>query len=517
MNFAIVALCGLLMLSAGGAAGRTVSPGEMAPFVPMSPEEESPFIPWCGPGEEPTGPVSAAVLGRLEETPSVDTLTKALRHESPVVRYAACEALSALGPEGASAVPELRRLIRDQSGPLRIRLAAMETLGEIGPEAEPGLPDLRAIIKKNKGRNSYAQSILSSVARATVVRVTRSHARVRKLIESLSETRPRSARDEALRVLQMSGEAASEAVPGLIKLIEKEEDPGLRLMAVVAIERIGSNPDAAVPALLRLLREGPPENQAERAVYHRAIRATAAFVSRDQGALQFALETFNNGTLVERGLLIRGLREHSVESPEIYRGLQRVLASAGERLREDVIWYLAEAQRPPADFVGAALRSLEAEESESFFASESAVEYLSSVARPPEASDQAVSAILKVAKSGSRCERWLATMALAELAPFVEPEQAVGVLVSRLDDSAYSVIRASTEALKAYGAKAAPALPKLKAWREGYPGSLYERWDELTGLEPLPDLIAVTREAIGQATVPAGQTASDATPGFRDG
>jgi len=89
-----------------------------------------------------------------EVTRIVEALTLALKSEKSEIRVMAADALGRIGPEAASAVPELIGLFEDRGWPV---VTVFEVLTEIGPEVIPNL------IEEIKQRDATQRSRLCSV------------------------------------------------------------------------------------------------------------------------------------------------------------------------------------------------------------------------------------------------------------------------------------------------------------------------------------------------------------------
>lgn len=275
---------------------------------------------------------------------TVPLLVKGLQDKDVSVRLATIDALAALGPAGKDAVPALNAAFADEQGAVTIRAAealamigaasvptlvkrlddpnyrelALHTLGQIGPDAASAAPDLvkrlsppgelpvrelcltLAFIKanpavagsalqkvaqdmKNPARpaaifalgNIGDRSALKLITNAVedddaVVRLAAAWAllqidsknadyieiAVPRLVTGLERPDPR-VRKLAADTLGQLGPAASAAVPALAKRIGEDEDPLVRVSCALALSQMGDASRTAVPALVSMLQSEP--------------------------------------------------------------------------------------------------------------------------------------------------------------------------------------------------------------------------------------------------------------------
>ncbi len=89
----------------------------------------------------------AARAGRRRALPALDALTAALRDPDANVRLMSANAIAAIGPGAAPAVPALIAACSVQDEQVHVLRACATALGAIGPAATPALPVLREIAK----------------------------------------------------------------------------------------------------------------------------------------------------------------------------------------------------------------------------------------------------------------------------------------------------------------------------------------------------------------------------------
>ena len=97
-----------------------------------------------------TASKSIGKIGGLKAKEAVPTLAKLLQDEDSTVQRSAAEALSALGPHAAEAVPNLTEATKNDE----IVIESVRALGEIGPEAKPSLPVLLEIVNAERRKAS---------------------------------------------------------------------------------------------------------------------------------------------------------------------------------------------------------------------------------------------------------------------------------------------------------------------------------------------------------------------------
>jgi len=209
---------------------------------------------------------AAAGLASLGETASigVDGLLEMLGAPEPASRSAAVQALGQMGPKAAPAVPALLAQLDD----LTLQMAVMDTLGQIGAAAAPAVPRLVALGEKG-GDDVKAAALrtFAGIGRAAAPALPQIYARLRdpsrdvrapailaleavesdegKIIPILNA----AVNDESGRIrrpaaqsLARFGERARSAVPGLVAMLERENERAAALDALKAI-RGGTVPD----------------------------------------------------------------------------------------------------------------------------------------------------------------------------------------------------------------------------------------------------------------------------------
>jgi len=145
----------------------------------------------------------------------------------------------------ARAVPSVVRLVNDSDPSVRWNAARL--LGQLGAESEIVVPALLNMVRTDRGRTSLDDFMFSDVWRPSIY------------FGRGWFTRPISregydVRLAALLALGDLGAAANAAVPALIEIVRVEKEPRSRWFAVAALGDIGPAAKAAVPVLVELLK-----------------------------------------------------------------------------------------------------------------------------------------------------------------------------------------------------------------------------------------------------------------------
>jgi HEAT repeat protein len=202
---------------------------------------------------------AAGALGEIGAAAgsAVGSLAALLRDEEPEVREAAARALGRLGPVAEAAIPALDEALQGRAG-----LVAVAGLGGIGPAAVPAL--LAAFREGDCNTRVATAWGLAQIGPAA-------QAAVAPLAEALEGEEPLVRVSAAAALWHIARHPA--AVPALARALTLNPDAEVRFRAAQALEEIGQEAKAAVPALVRALRD--------EAVAYEAGRALAAI---DPGA-----------------------------------------------------------------------------------------------------------------------------------------------------------------------------------------------------------------------------------------
>lgn len=305
-----------------------------------------------------------AVLGRLGGSMAVHTLASALTDARPDVRYAAGDALLALG---RAALPDLQTALTGADP--RAREGAALALARMAPDAlasagEAALPALVDVLRHDTGAlRETAVSALARLGAAAVPALLRALEDpswdVRALaLDALGQAGDPAAVPGLLRILDgddadLRARAASalgeighrSALPGLIRALH-DRDGVVRWWAAEALGRLGD--PAAIAALLEAGRR-PGEEIGARLT---AVRALARI--GDPAAVPGLLELLHDTYWVVREAAARALGE--IADPTAIAGLEQALFDEQPTVREAALEALARIDSPQAQQIVAQFR-----------------------------------------------------------------------------------------------------------------------------------------------------------------
>ncbi|MBI5368433.1 MAG: HEAT repeat domain-containing protein [Planctomycetes bacterium] len=226
----------------------------------VSPEEDRGLRAFSGLGTGDRPDHACRLLAELgaPAAPAVPALIALLRHEFPQTRDAAREALGAIEAPARAAVPEL--LLMAKSEDEQDAEGAIVTLGRIGPDARAAVPTLVVTLTDPSGwvRISAALALWRIEGKAGSMMTT--------LIAGAQDPQM-GTQHRALEAIGEIGQAAVEAVPALIGLLENLALRSTHATVVWALGRIGPGARAAIPALREAVLKG------DRRVRIAAVRA----------------------------------------------------------------------------------------------------------------------------------------------------------------------------------------------------------------------------------------------------
>jgi HEAT repeat protein len=209
-----------LGLVAGGALALALPTSRLILFGLLSGESTyrgRPTRYWTHALSSPSSAGEAVAVLKTGGAKAVPMLIEALADADLQARYAAAEALGAIGPDAVAALVEAL-----QSGDPLVRTGAARALALIGPEARTALPALSATL--------HDDTTLVAVMAATALgRIGKDAVPV--LSQALEEQKAVTVRRTVLEALRRLGPEAAEAVPVLLKICNDIDDPVYDLAA----------------------------------------------------------------------------------------------------------------------------------------------------------------------------------------------------------------------------------------------------------------------------------------------
>ncbi|QDV17077.1 putative lyase [Gimesia panareensis] len=241
--------------------------------------------------------LAAHQLGELGPSAksAVPALINVVKDGSVAARSEAIIALGKIGPDAAAAVPELAKILRGYS--VILKYNALQSLRQIGPQAKPAMKQISPLLESN---NSYlkisaawaaakidpdnkeilkqAIPILMEGLNVSINEVRNDAAlalsqigapAVKPLLAELKHEHQAQHTDECRQicdVLAQMGAGGESAIPTLLKIVDKVDDPSLVWRAAHALGNIRSQPDKVVPALTGLLTNESPIVRAHAAI-----------------------------------------------------------------------------------------------------------------------------------------------------------------------------------------------------------------------------------------------------------
>lgn len=169
------------------------------------------------------------------------------------LRAYAARALGRIGPAAGDAVPSLREALETRSGP---RLPLVEALWNLSGRADWVVPELVAVLHEPSAREVEVFMLLARAGSGAAEAVPVLTHIVREALAGRPPPGRRSPMIPAIQVLGRIGSAARDAIPGLERALQSDEDE-LRGAAAVALWRIDRRAGQAVPVLVQLLRGRP--------------------------------------------------------------------------------------------------------------------------------------------------------------------------------------------------------------------------------------------------------------------
>jgi len=464
---------------------------------------------------KPAGP-PAKIHGRTVE----DWITHLGKYENEKERTLALLCLGEFGPAAAQAIPELRKLLKEELQPA-IPGRVVDTLGHIGPPAAAAIPDLLALYNSNKQEPKLRAGALEALSR-----IDPHHPPARKAFQNALRNEDPVIRHGALTaavnfapveqsVLPALNRALSEpedasvaarslACMGgaganvLIKALEKN-DASVRVAVAEALMPLGSDAAPAVPQLLRLAARGTA-NQGVflNTAMHLSPSDPAvldAVADRIASGADFAKDT--NGPNPSTAY-ISELRLLAAQGNAALPAIRKGLRSTSKEAREAFVALLGQLKEPPPDAIDdlvaraqdkeesvqrAAIKALDTfgarasqakSQLEELARADAAVRRIAmlaalNVSRPAESprirstfDAKSVDDTLAALKSADTSERRDAAEGLRGRK---EKELEIAVaLLEVLKDADAEVRAAAARTLAQYGVHAAPAIPIFSEW-----------------------------------------------------
>lgn len=247
--------------------------------------------------------ILARALLNIEREPNdvVPTLVKCLEQKATSKRDRIVALLGDLGPWAAPGVPALVEALDDKSG--LSKTSVIEALGMIGPPAAMAVPKLCDLLRHDEDEyvRSYAAEALGNICDPRAVPV---------LIAAI-EDNDAEVRWEAIYALELLGPQATEALPALVRLIKNgDEYAWAAATAIGAIDSQGS----AAPVLIEALSSEDVSLRRSSAIGLGRIRSKAAAA---KAALKQNLQDEDLGARVDAAeayWLVGGESENAVDA-----------------------------------------------------------------------------------------------------------------------------------------------------------------------------------------------------------
>jgi HEAT repeat protein len=189
-----------------------------------------------------------AAIGPAAAT-AVPGLMASLKDSDATVRAASALALGRVGPAAKRAARLLGDALRDDDA--EVRRQASTALGEVGPAASAGVPALLRCLEGDDfemtRRCVTALGLIGPEAK-TIVPAVQKHLR----------SHDHGVREAAIRAMGLMGSDAKRAVPDLVNVLVVETYDELRKAAADALASIGGD---AVPELIKCLKDQRPDSR----------------------------------------------------------------------------------------------------------------------------------------------------------------------------------------------------------------------------------------------------------------
>ena len=187
--------------------------------------------------------VVAHALGNVGGEDALKGLIKGLTDKSPRARSAVAFALGSMGPDAALSAPRVRQCLTDPDP--NVRVASARALWQITGDASASVPVLIATLDRpNAWDSALALGAMREAASNAVPALI-------NLVQR--EKVPRPLREMPVSALAL-GQIGMPAIPALIE-ITTHGDARVRTSAAIALGFVGSKAESAIPHLVPLLRD----------------------------------------------------------------------------------------------------------------------------------------------------------------------------------------------------------------------------------------------------------------------
>ena len=196
---------------------------------------------------------AAQSLGHLGRTADavVPALTAALKDPDAHIRQKAIAALGCVrragGRRAPAAAPALIEALHDQD--VEVRRLAAYVLGDFRTEAEAVVPALIAALGDDeirvRGQAAYALGSMGRRARPAAP----------ALLDAVRQTSALQLREKAAWAITRIDKAAARSAAAILSKSLRDRDSGVRMWAVMALGKMGSDGQAALPLLRELLHD----------------------------------------------------------------------------------------------------------------------------------------------------------------------------------------------------------------------------------------------------------------------
>jgi HEAT repeat protein len=230
-------------LSSGSRATRYYALEVLKDFGPSATNAIRESVRLLGDGAPEVRAMAASTLGAMGGSTAIDALTAALSDTDAKVRAAAATSLGSMGATADRVVPRLQTRLRDRDS--QVRVTSARALWQITAKAEDSIPILiRALGEPNAWDAALALGAIGPAASNAIPALI-------MLIQR--EKVPRPLRETPVSALAL-GQIGSAAVPALVVLLENP-DARIRTSAALALGFVGVAAERATAHLVPLLKD----------------------------------------------------------------------------------------------------------------------------------------------------------------------------------------------------------------------------------------------------------------------